>query len=168
MNQRPSGYEPDELPDCSTPRRKPDSRQQPLYHWYDPCQRVRRFARSPGGAAAWRRSLRVFGVGGTITTIAAIVQRLDPYDPDRVHGFRLPAREVARVTGVLVAMSLAARRRLPGLQPERADIILAGALVLGYLLEQVGARAITVSEADLLWALVLDGTPADPPNLRTR
>jgi exopolyphosphatase/guanosine-5'-triphosphate,3'-diphosphate pyrophosphatase len=110
----------------------------------------------PRLAAAWRRSLRVIGVGGTITTMAAIVQRLAPYDPDRVHGFRLSRRDVARVTGTLAAMPVAARRRLPGLQPERADIIVAGALVLEHVLEKVGVRAITVSEADLLWALVLD------------
>jgi exopolyphosphatase / guanosine-5'-triphosphate,3'-diphosphate pyrophosphatase len=117
---------------------------------------------APRRAAASQRSLRVFGVGGTITTIAAIVQRLTLYDPDRVHGFRLSGREVARVISTLVAMPLAVRRRLSGLQPERADIIVAGALVLEHVLETVGVRAITVSEADLLWALVLDQGPAEP------
>jgi exopolyphosphatase / guanosine-5'-triphosphate,3'-diphosphate pyrophosphatase len=123
----------------------------------------------PRRPAPWRRSPRVFGVGGTITTIAAIVQRLCPYDPDRVHGFRLSGREVARVIRTLVAMPLAARRRIPGLQPERADIIVAGALVLEHVLQKVGVRAITVSEADLLWALVLNETPAEPvPRARGR
>ncbi len=118
-----------------------------------------RLAAVPGDPrfpAARRRPLRVIGVGGTITTMAAIVQRLTPYDPDRVHGFRLSRRAVARVTGELAVMPPADRRELRGLQPERADIIVAGALVLEHVLARTGVRAITVSEADLLWALVLD------------
>ncbi len=103
--------------------------------------------------------IRLVGVGGTITTLAAIEQRLSPYDPDRVHGFRLSRRAVDRMTEALVASTIAERRRLPGLQPERADIIAAGALVLQHLLARVGARSVSVSEADLLWALVLDQIP---------
>jgi exopolyphosphatase / guanosine-5'-triphosphate,3'-diphosphate pyrophosphatase len=99
---------------------------------------------------------RLVGVGGTITTMAALAQHLDPYDPDRVHGFRLPPRAVDAVTGQLLALPLEGRRRLSGLQPERADIIPAGALVLQHLLRTLGRQSITVSEADLLWALVLD------------
>lgn len=114
---------------------------------------------APGLGAAWPRSFRMIGVGGTITTMAAIVQRLTPYDPDRVHGFRLSRVDVARIAGDLAAMPVAARRRLPGLQPERADIIVAGALVLERVLRMAGARAITVSEADLLWALLLGHAP---------
>ena len=113
-------------------------------------------------AAAPRRSLRIIGVGGTVTTTAAIMQRLAPYDPDRVHGFRLSRGDVARIASDLAAMPLAARRRLPGLQPERADIIVAGVLALQHVLEKVGVRAITVSEADLLWALVLNQAAARP------
>jgi exopolyphosphatase/guanosine-5'-triphosphate,3'-diphosphate pyrophosphatase len=114
---------------------------------------------APRLGAAWRRSFRMTGVGGTITTMAAIVQRLAPYDPDRVHGFRLSRVDVARIADDLAAMPLAARRRVPGLQPERADIIVAGALVLEHVLKKAGVREITVSEADLLWALVLDHAP---------
>ena len=98
---------------------------------------------------------RVIGVGGTITTMAALDQRLDPYDPDRVHGYRLTRRAVQRITRRLLAQTVAERRDLPGLQPERADIIAAGALVLRHLLVQLDSREITVSETDLLWALAL-------------
>jgi exopolyphosphatase / guanosine-5'-triphosphate,3'-diphosphate pyrophosphatase len=105
------------------------------------------------------RPRRVVGVGGTITTMAAVAQRLSRYDPDRVHGFRLSRRAVDRMTEDLVARTVAERRRLPGLQPERADIIAAGALVLQQLLTSYGCRSIIVSEADLLWALVLDQGP---------
>jgi exopolyphosphatase / guanosine-5'-triphosphate,3'-diphosphate pyrophosphatase len=104
-------------------------------------------------------TLRVVGVGGTITTLAAIEQRLSPYDPDRVHGYRLSRRAVDRMAEALIASTVAERRRLPGLQPERADIIVAGTLILQHLLTMVGAHTVTVSEADLLWALLLDQIP---------
>jgi len=106
-----------------------------------------------------RRPIRLVGVGGTITTLAAIEQRLSPYDPDRVHGFRLSLQAVERMAEELTARTVAERRRLPGLQPERADIIAAGALVLQHLLVRVGAPSVRGSEADLLWALVLDQVP---------
>jgi exopolyphosphatase / guanosine-5'-triphosphate,3'-diphosphate pyrophosphatase len=105
------------------------------------------------------RPLRVVGVGGTITTLAAIEQCLSHYDPERIHRFRLTRRAVDAVTGRLMAMTVAERRRLPGLQPERADIILAGAIVLRHLLVGLGCRQITVSEADLLWGLLLEPAP---------
>jgi exopolyphosphatase/guanosine-5'-triphosphate,3'-diphosphate pyrophosphatase len=108
------------------------------------------------------KGLRVVGVGGTITTMAAIEQRLSPYDPERVHGYRLTRRSVERITEELAALPLAGRRRLPGLQPERADIIVAGAIVLEHVLTRTGVRSLTVSEADLLWALVLDQDMAHP------
>jgi exopolyphosphatase/guanosine-5'-triphosphate,3'-diphosphate pyrophosphatase len=95
------------------------------------------------------------GVGGTITSLAALDQRLDPYDPDRVHGYRLRTSAVRAITADLLAQPLADRRRRPGLQPERADIICAGALVLEHVLVTLSRRSVMVSEADLLWALVL-------------
>ncbi len=102
-----------------------------------------------------RRRLRLVGVGGTITTLAALDQRLTPYDPDRVHRYRLSTSAVRALTADLLAQPLADRRRRPGLQPERADVIGAGALVLEHLLVALGRRSLVVSEADLLWALVL-------------
>lgn len=95
------------------------------------------------------------GVGGTITTLAALDQRLDPYDPTRVHSYRLKTSAVRALTADLLAQPLADRRLHPGLQPERADIICAGALVLEHVLLALGHRSVVVSEADLLWALVL-------------
>lgn len=102
-----------------------------------------------------QRAYRCVGVGGTITTLAALAQRLSPYDPDRVHGFRLGRAQVDAVTAELLSLPLARRRRLPGLQPERADILPAGALVLQSLLHLVPCETVVASEADLLWALVL-------------
>jgi exopolyphosphatase/guanosine-5'-triphosphate,3'-diphosphate pyrophosphatase len=98
----------------------------------------------------------VIGVGGTITTMAALAQGLTPYDPDRVHGYRLTLPQVASTLEVLRSRSLGARRTLPGLQPERSDVIIAGALVLETVLKGLGGRPIIVSEADLLWGVLME------------
>jgi exopolyphosphatase/guanosine-5'-triphosphate,3'-diphosphate pyrophosphatase len=120
---------------------------------------------TPGLARIAGRPLRIVGVGGTITTLAAVEQRLSPYDPERIHRFRLTRRAVDAMTSRLLPMTEAERLRLPGLQPERADIILAGALVLRHLLAVLGCPQITVSEADLLWGLVLEPLPKSPDSL---
>jgi len=95
------------------------------------------------------------GVGGTITTLATIDQGLEPYDPERVHGYRLTREKVASLARGLCAMPLALRRRLPGLQPARADIICAGALIAETVMEDLRVAELAASECDLLWGAVL-------------
>jgi exopolyphosphatase / guanosine-5'-triphosphate,3'-diphosphate pyrophosphatase len=97
---------------------------------------------------------RLVGVGGTVTTLAAMAQRLVPYDPNRVHGVAVTAPQIDGLLSEMRAVPLDGRRRLPGLQPERADVIIAGALVVRHVLSSLGDGVITASEADLLWALV--------------
>ncbi len=95
------------------------------------------------------------GVGGTATTLVAVDLALDPYDPTRVHGARLSRQKVSSMARGLCAMPLALRRRLPGLQPERADIICAGAVLLATLLRELEIPELVVSESDLLWGALL-------------
>ncbi len=95
------------------------------------------------------------GVGGTVTSLAAVDLALEPYDPDRVHGHRLPAARVEDISRGLCTMPLALRRRVPGLLPERADVICAGALVVRTVLEAFQLPELVVSESDLLWGALL-------------
>ena len=88
-------------------------------------------------AAAQVRSLlpaltvgAAIGVAGTITTVAAIDLGLREYDPVRIHGHRLSRAATDRVLGDLAALPLAARRRVPGLEPERAPVIVGGLVAL--------------------------------------
>ena len=69
------------------------------------------------------------GVAGTATSLAAIAQHLEPYDPDKVHGYRLSTDECDRILGELSAMTLEQRRQVPGLDPNRAPTIIAGVLI---------------------------------------
>ncbi|MDN5326360.1 MAG: exopolyphosphatase / guanosine-5-triphosphate,3-diphosphate pyrophosphatase [Moorella sp. (in: firmicutes)] len=97
----------------------------------------------------------IIGTGGTITTLAALELALPAYRPELVHGLVLPAGRVAGWRRRLAALSLEDRRNLPGLQPERADIIVAGVTILEIILAGLGAASLQVSEADLLWGLLL-------------
>jgi len=93
---------------------------------------------------------RGIAVAGTATSLAAIAQELDPYDPTRVHGYRLNAAECDRILAELSRLPLAERRRVPGLHPDRAPTIVAGAVILREVLSLFGLREIEISEHDIL------------------
>ncbi len=89
-------------------------------------------------------------VAGTATSLAAIAQELDPYDPEKVHGYVLSAREREQILARLAAMTLEERRRVPGLDPARAPTIVAGAVILTEVMALCGLEAVEVSEHDIL------------------
>jgi len=111
---------------------------------------------------------RIIGTGGTITTLAAVALALPAYDPARVHGYELQAEEVVVLGARLAALSLEERRNVPGLQPERADVILAGIQILTVLLELTGAPGLTVSEHDLLYGVAAEAVDAVERKLNHR
>jgi exopolyphosphatase/guanosine-5'-triphosphate,3'-diphosphate pyrophosphatase len=90
------------------------------------------------------------GVAGTATSLAAIAQHLDPYDPERVHGYLLSASECERILGELAAMTLEQRRHVAGLHPDRAPTIVAGVLIFREVLRLFGLDQIEISEHDIL------------------
>lgn len=96
------------------------------------------------------------GVGGTITTLAAIDQRLVLYDPERVHGYCLTAGSVGDILKMLKRMGVEQRKQVPGLQPERADIIVAGVSIVKALMDGLGQGRLLVSECDILYGLALE------------
>ncbi len=102
------------------------------------------------------RGLTVVGVGGTVTTLAALAQALPQYDPRAVHGAHLSARHVTRLTALLAGMTAAQRALFPGLTENRADIIVAGALILGELLDLCGAAECVVSDNGILLGYLAD------------
>lgn len=94
------------------------------------------------------------GVGGTVTALAAVDQCLAVYDPGQVHGYCLKAGNVANILERLKMMDLGERKKVAGLQPERADIIVAGAVIAGTIMKGLGVECMLVSECDILCALV--------------
>ena len=95
-------------------------------------------------------------VAGTATSLAAIDQRLDPYDPARVHGYGLTLSAAERMLSRLAAMPLVERRELPGLLPARAPTIVAGAVILVESMRAFGLELVEVSEADILQGTAMD------------
>ncbi len=94
------------------------------------------------------------GVGGTITNLAAVDQSLAFYDPEKVHGYYLSADAVTRILFFLAAKNKEERKNVPGLQPERADIIVAGTMILWTILNYLQVPGIVVSEADILHGII--------------
>lgn len=93
---------------------------------------------------------RALGVAGTPTSLAAIAQHLEPYDPTRVHGYRLSARERDAIFARLAALPLEQRRQVPGLHPDRAIAILPGIVILTEIMSLFALETIEVSEHDIL------------------
>jgi exopolyphosphatase / guanosine-5'-triphosphate,3'-diphosphate pyrophosphatase len=110
-----------------------------------------------GVPEAVRASARAaIGVAGTATSLAAIDQELDPYDPRRVHGCVLERAEVELLLARLAQMPLAERRQVRGLHPDRAPTIVAGAAILLEALRAFELQRAEVSEHDLLHGVALE------------
>ncbi|HTR72349.1 MAG TPA: Ppx/GppA family phosphatase [Solirubrobacteraceae bacterium] len=89
-------------------------------------------------------------VAGTATAAAAIDQELDPYDPARVHGYRLLLATVEMLLARLADMDEARRREVIGLDPDRAPTIVAGMVLLSEAMRAFGLEEVEVSEHDIL------------------
>jgi exopolyphosphatase/guanosine-5'-triphosphate,3'-diphosphate pyrophosphatase len=94
-------------------------------------------------------------LAGTGTTLSAVKQELAVYDPQRVHLSRLSGGDVADLLARLAAMPVEARRTVVGMDPARADVIVAGALILETIMALAGVDSTIVSEHDILYGLVL-------------
>jgi exopolyphosphatase / guanosine-5'-triphosphate,3'-diphosphate pyrophosphatase len=94
-------------------------------------------------------------VAGTATSLAAIDQSLEPYDPDRVDGYELGAAACERMLEMLASLPLEQRREVAGLEPGRAPTIVAGASILIEAMRAFELQSMTVSEADLLHGAAL-------------
>jgi exopolyphosphatase / guanosine-5'-triphosphate,3'-diphosphate pyrophosphatase len=116
--------------------------------------------RAVAAAGASGRNLRAIAVAGTPTSLAAIAQELEPYDPSRVHGYRLGLRTIQRIYSRLAALPLAERLRLPGLHPGRAPTIIAGTVILVQVMRAFGLEEIEVSERDILHGSALNAALA--------
>jgi len=100
--------------------------------------------------------LTLVGVAGTVTSLAAMAQNMSTYDPARVHGYELSREELRRQIDRLAAAGQHEREQMPGLDPKRADVILAGALILDGVAERAGATYVRVSDRGIRWGLLYE------------
>jgi exopolyphosphatase/guanosine-5'-triphosphate,3'-diphosphate pyrophosphatase len=101
---------------------------------------------------------RGIAVAGTATSAAAIDQELDPYDPERVHGYPLLLATVEMLLARLADMDEAQRREVVGLDPNRAPTIVAGMVLLSEAMRAFDLNEVEVSEHDILHGGVLSVT----------
>jgi len=94
-------------------------------------------------------------VAGTPTSVAAIDQELDPYDPSKVHGYRVSIESCERIERLLAELPEEERRKVTGLHPERAPTIVAGAVILVETMKAFELASIEVGEHDILYGAAL-------------
>ncbi len=93
---------------------------------------------------------RAVAVAGTPTSLAAIAQSLDPYDPARTHGYVLSASRRNAILAELRVLTLEQRQAVKGLHPARAGVILPGIVILAEVMDIFGLDRVEVSENDIL------------------
>jgi exopolyphosphatase / guanosine-5'-triphosphate,3'-diphosphate pyrophosphatase len=111
-------------------------------------EKAEEFVRERFAAASLPRpseKLRVFGVGGTIRSLARVAMELREYPVQRVHGYRLNRRDLEVLEGILFEMSVSQRREVPGISAARADVIVAGLIVVAGLLRRTGKDELLVT-----------------------
>lgn len=99
---------------------------------------------------------RVIAVAGTATTVVSVRDCMAVYDAERVHGSTVSRDDLDEVYHRLASVPLGERRRVVGLEPERASIIVAGLVIMQAVLDLFGIDAFTVSEADILHGAIMD------------
>jgi len=99
---------------------------------------------------------RLVGVAGTVTTLAAVRQALPAYDAARVHGSELSLDDVEGLFQRMGALTTEQRARLPGMEPKRADVIVAGCAIVAEAMRATGFDRLTVSDRGVRWGLLYD------------
>jgi len=96
------------------------------------------------------------GIAGTFTTLSAIEKGLRRYSRSEVHGSRLSRSEVGRQARLFQSKTVAERKKIPGLEPKRADVILAGALLIGRIMDFFGVEEVIVSDQGIRYGLLYE------------
>ncbi|TYB39255.1 Ppx/GppA family phosphatase [Micromonospora sp. AP08] len=111
-------------------------------------------------AVPGREAATLVGLAGSVTTVVAIAQGLQEYDPERIHHARVSYDQVAEVTADLLGKTREQRLAIPVMHPGRADVIGAGALVLRVIMERAGMPSVVASEHDILDGIAWSLSPA--------
>jgi exopolyphosphatase/guanosine-5'-triphosphate,3'-diphosphate pyrophosphatase len=96
------------------------------------------------------------GMGGAVTNMTAVMLQLDTYDADQVQGATLDLAEVDRQIEVYRSRDADARRAIVGLQPKRAEVILAGACIVRSVMVKLGMTQLTVSDRGVRHGVLVD------------
>lgn len=99
---------------------------------------------------------KLIGVGGTVTTLGAILKNLKHYNPQKVHRYVVPLQKVISTLKRLCSISLNERKKLINFDPKRADIIVAGICILKVIMELFGIDNFRICDRGLVYGLAVD------------
>jgi exopolyphosphatase/guanosine-5'-triphosphate,3'-diphosphate pyrophosphatase len=120
------------------------------------CELVRKETEQVRPALGELAGLTFVGTAGSITTLAAMAQRLSVYEPVRIHNYRLSLETVRGLERELLSRTKARRREMPGLEPGREEVIVAGTLILRTVMEALGFSECLVSDVGLREGILID------------
>lgn len=109
--------------------------------------------------AEWSAKARfshMVGIAGTFTTLAAVKKGLRDYSHSEVHGSLLDRREVVRQVKLYQAQPISERKKIAGLEPKRADVILAGAVLVERIMSSFGFEEVAVSDQGIRFGLLYE------------
>jgi exopolyphosphatase / guanosine-5'-triphosphate,3'-diphosphate pyrophosphatase len=96
------------------------------------------------------------GTAGTVTSLAAMAQKLPTYEPARIHNFRLQLNTIQELEQILLRRKKADRAGLPGLEKGREEVIAAGAIIIRTVMETLGMPAVLVSDLGLREGVLIE------------
>jgi len=96
------------------------------------------------------------GTAGTITSLAAMAQKLNSYEPARIHNYQLQLSTIQELEQTLLSRKKTDRVGLPGLEKGREEVIVAGAILLRTIMETLGMSAVLVSDLGLREGVLID------------
>jgi exopolyphosphatase/guanosine-5'-triphosphate,3'-diphosphate pyrophosphatase len=102
------------------------------------------------------RAVPVIGTAGTATTLAAVKLGLATYDPMAVTGLRISRDTVVILLGRLLAATVAERKAIAGIEPQRADVIAAGAAIFARILQQIDAPVLITCDRGIRWGVAYE------------
>lgn len=97
---------------------------------------------------------KIIGIGGTITSLSAMNQKLEIYSMEKIHNSVVTKKDLEKILQNLKIMTLNDKKTLKGLQPKRADIITTGVKILHIVMEKLEFDKIMISEYDNLEGLI--------------
>jgi exopolyphosphatase/guanosine-5'-triphosphate,3'-diphosphate pyrophosphatase len=109
-----------------------------------------------GRLSGWPKPAALVGLGGALTNLAAVSHALATYDPDVVQGTLLDRTEIDRQIELYRTRTADERREIVGLQPKRAELILAGACIVRTVLDRLHCEELTVSDRGLRHGLLVE------------
>ncbi|MDZ7332355.1 MAG: Ppx/GppA family phosphatase [candidate division KSB1 bacterium] len=108
-------------------------------------------------AIPWSGPISVLvGVGATMTTLGAMQHQLRRYQANLIHGLQLSYHDVTTLVSALKSKTIAERKRMPGLPADRADVILAGGMIVSAIMKQMQSKSVIISDRGVRHGLLID------------